>query len=46
MAERFENLDNISRDGQKIKDKEQTSLVEAFEQVRKAGRRKIRPLLL
>ena len=43
MAESFENLHNILRNW--AKDKVQKSLVEAFEQVRKSGRRKIKLFL-
>ena len=42
MAESFENLDNILRDW--AKDKVQNSLTE--EQVREAGKRKMKPFLL
>ena len=44
MAESIENLDNILRD--RAKDKMQKGLADAFNRIEKAGRRKIKLLLL
>ena len=44
MAESFENLDNILRDW--ANDKVQKKSCRDIEQVREAGRRKIKPFLL